>query len=270
MICTVCHHHCAMNLEETGKCKVRKNHRKENVPVKYGAVSTVCVKPVEAHSLARFCPDMNVLSISQFGCNMSCAYCSEHAASQTGPRSGCYISPIELVKKAGELVPYNTLGICFGGNEPLLNYEFVRDTCSIAKNNGLKTIVETNGCIAVSILDEIIKYVDAFAISLKGFTEEDFLLHKGSLQMVLDFISRAHLNSHIEITYMVENDPEKSLDQVEKLSIWLNGLSADIPLHLRRIEPDWHYRKSPANPDLMKRLQLIASQYLNYVYLSNV
>ena len=81
------------------------------------------------------------------------------------------VSPEELVDLALRTRPRGNIGIAFTYNEPLIGYEFVRDTARLAKAEGLKNVMVTNGTAELAVLEELSPYIDAMNIDLKGFTD---------------------------------------------------------------------------------------------------
>lgn len=53
------------------------------------------------------------------------------------------------------------IGLAFTYNEPLINYEYVRDCSILAKEEGLKNVVVTNGSVSQDILNGILPWIDA-------------------------------------------------------------------------------------------------------------
>ena len=81
------------------------------------------------------------------------------------------VSPEELVDLALRTRTRGSIGIAFTYNEPLIGYEFVRDTARLAKAEGLKNVMVTNGTAELAVLEELSPYIDAMNIDLKGFTD---------------------------------------------------------------------------------------------------
>ena len=95
------------------------------------------------------------------------------------------VTPEELVDAAIRLKPRGNIGLAFTYNEPLIGWEFVRDTGRLAHEAGLVNVLVTNGMADLPILEALAPYIDAMNIDLKGFTEhyyEDVL--GGNLDMV--------------------------------------------------------------------------------------
>jgi len=64
-------------------------------------------------------------------------------------------TPEQLVKAA---LSQNISSIAFTYNEPTVFYEFMYETALLAKNNGLKTVLVSNGYINPQPLADLIPY----------------------------------------------------------------------------------------------------------------
>ena len=134
----------------------------------YGILSGFSLDPVEKKPLYHFFPGQNILSIGSFGCNMRCDFCQNYNISQQIPDElTAETTPEKLVKTA--LGSRNNTGIAFTYNEPVISFEFMRDVSVIAKNEGLFTVMVSNGYVNNEPLNEILKFIDAFNIDLKAF-----------------------------------------------------------------------------------------------------
>ncbi|MGP1586493.1 MAG: radical SAM protein [Schwartzia sp. (in: firmicutes)] len=170
VVCPVCPHHCALADGETGRCRARAARNGAVVSLNYGRVASLCLDPVEKKPFARWRPGQFILSVGSFGCNLRCPFCQNDAISQAGaafPTTA--VSPSELARLAGELIPRGNVGVAFTYNEPLIGYEYVRDTARLLKAARLSAAVVTNGCIAPRLFGALLPLVDAFNIDLKGW-----------------------------------------------------------------------------------------------------
>ena len=113
-------------------------------------------------------------------------------------------------------------------------------------------------------------YIDAMNIDLKGdaqFYKNE--LH-GSLDLVKQTISYVYDKCHLEVTTLVIPGKNDSEAFIENEASWLSSLSKEIPLHLSRYFPRYHYELPATDVDHMKKLQKCAQKYLSWVYLGNV
>ncbi|MCR5499748.1 MAG: radical SAM protein, partial [Acetatifactor sp.] len=213
--CEVCFRKCSLSEGQTGFCGARICASGKVVAANYGRITSAALDPIEKKPLKRFMPGAKVLSVGSYGCNLRCPYCQNHEISWSKEAMGYaehaeVLSPEELVQMALELRSRGNIGIAYTYNEPLIGYEFVRDTAKLAKEAGLKNVLVTNGMASKKVLDEISPYIDAMNIDLKAFTDyfyRDYI--QGDLGMVKDFIEGAAERCHVELTTLIipgEND----------------------------------------------------------------
>ncbi len=132
-----------------------------------------------------------------------------------------YIACDVLVKKALELKPQGNIGIAFTYNEPLVGYEFVLDCAVEAHKRALKTVVVTNGYICGEPLKKLLAHIDAFNIDLKRFTPEWYARLGGDLETVQSSIRAASERCHVEITTLIVNGENDSVEEMKLLAQWL-------------------------------------------------
>lgn len=177
----------------------------------------------------------------------------------------------ELVNLALDFIPQGNIGLAFTYNEPLIGYEFLLETLKLAKQNKLKTILVTNGTINERPLLELLPYIDAMNIDLKGFTQAFYSMLGGDLEQVKRTIELSHSRVHVELTTLLishENDTE---NDIEKEAQWIASLNPEIPLHLSRFFPNHLWMDKQITPlDTLTKLERIAKQYLIHVHLGNV
>lgn len=185
-----------------------------------------------------------------------------------------YYTPQELCDLALDLRSRGNIGIAFTYNEPLVGWEFVRDTAELFHRNGMKTALVTNGMASQEILQELLPHIDAMNIDLKGFTEEfyrDFV--GGDLEMVKDFIRTAAEGCHVELTKLIIPEKNDSEEEMRRMAEWIaslrGGNGREIPLHVSRYFPRYKWT-APATPvKTVYRLAEVAREKLKYVYTGN-
>ena len=239
--CDVCMHHCELDREQTGFCRARKNTGERIIPVNYGKITSLALDPIEKKPLAMFCPGTMILSAGSFGCNLRCPFCQNHEISMAGEgeSEAAYIEPGELAARAQALRPRGNIGVAYTYNEPLVGWEYVRDTARFIRAAGMKNVIVTNASVTDPVLDEILPLTDAMNIDLKGFTDQYYAKLGGDLGTVRHFIQRAAEACHVELTTLIvpgENDSEQ---EIKELTSWVGGISSDIPLHITRFFPRW-------------------------------
>ena len=270
--CKVCHHYCKLTENQTGLCKARKNVNGNIIAVNYGEITSIALDPIEKKPLRRFHPDSMILSVGSFGCNLKCSFCQNHEISMVGKDDvkTQYVEPENLIQIALDLKSQGNIGIAYTYNEPLIGYEYVRDCAVSAKKNKLKNVVVTNGCINEEILKEILPYIDAFNIDLKGFSERFYKNIGGDFETVKNFIKTAHAESHIEITTLIIPDENDSEEEITNLSDFLASTDKEIPLHISRFFPCYKMKdKKPTDIKKVYELAKIARMKLKHVYEGN-
>lgn len=275
-ICQVCMHHCALEPGQTGLCRARKNEGGEIVCVNYGQITSLALDPIEKKPLYDFHPGSKVLSVGSFGCNLRCPFCQNHEISMADGREldPEYVLPRQLADLAlvwKEQKNAGNIGIAYTYNEPLVGWEFVRDTASLVREYGMRNVLVTNGTASQEILEELLPLIDAMNIDLKGFREEYYRKLGGDLETVKGFIARAQESCHVELTTLIVPGENDSPEDMEAQAKWIAGLRPTIPLHITRFFPRYHMRdKEATDVEQLYRLAGIAERFLDKVYVGNV
>lgn len=273
MTCTVCHHRCKLNEGQVGRCGARKNENGQSVSIGYAQVTALVLDPIEKKPLYRFHPGTRILSVGSFGCNMACPFCQNYriAEGRLGAIDTRALPPEELVRIALSLKPQGNIGVAFTYNEPMVGFDYVRDGARLAKENGLHTAVVTNGCVSQEVLETVLAYIDAFNVDLKCFTDAGYRRLGGDLEMVKTFIETAAQAAHVEVTTLVVPGLSDSEDEMRAMAAWLAAVSPELPYHISRFFPcKTMLSTPPTDPKLMRKLQSIAKEHLQYVYLGNL
>ena len=282
--CTVCFRHCDISEGATGFCKARSCKNGEVYASNYGRITSLALDPIEKKPLKRFHPGRMIISVGSYGCNLRCPFCQNSEISwddqvNRWQKSAESLSPKELADIAKECVSRGNIGVAFTYNEPLIGYEYVRDTAKLIHDMGMKNVLVTNGTATKEVYDKLADYIDAMNIDLKGFNEHYYRdVLKGDLDMVLEMIGSAVKRCHVELTTLIipgENDSEEEMRQI---STWIselkdangNTIGQNIPLHISRFFPCFHMTDRDAT-DVSKvyRLADIAREKLKYVYTGN-
>jgi pyruvate formate lyase activating enzyme len=259
---------------KTGKCGVRRNAHGQLVSEIYAKISALHYDPIEKKPLYHFHPGRTILSIGSIGCNLSCSFCQNCDISQADVSGFPWLkdySPDEILRMATNHT--GNLGIAFTYNEPSISIEYMLDVARLAKAEGLKTAMISNGFINPDPLQELIPFMDAFNIDLKAFREDFYKSHTGSrLAPVLDSLKTIHQSGkHLEITNLVI--PGLNDDRVvfAEMTDWIaTELGEFTVLHLSRYFPHHRLTTGPTPVDMLREFYTLAGQKLRYVYLGNV
>ena len=278
--CNVCFRHCNISEGQLGFCGGRMTRDGRVEAYNYGRITSLGLDPIEKKPLKRFFPGSLILSVGSFGCNLRCPFCQNHEISwsehaKVFAQTAETVSPEELVDLALRTRSRGNIGIAFTYNEPLIGYEFVRDTARLAKNEGLKNVMVTNGTAELAILAELSPYIDAMNIDLKGFTDCYYSkVLGGDRQQVITFIEAAVKTCHVELTTLIVPGENDSAEEMRELSRWVSRLrnpdGDSIPLHISRFFPRFHMQDRKATDvRIIRHLAKIAGEALEHVYTGN-
>ncbi len=272
-ICQVCPHHCRLPEGAYGRCRARKNDGGTVVCSSYGKLTSIALDPIEKKPLAYFRPGSRILSVGSFGCNMACPFCQNFEIADAGEadmRRLYDVSPAELCELAKEACDQGNIGVAFTYNEALTAYEYIRDTARLVHDAGMCNVLVTNGMAEPWVLEEILPYIDAMNIDLKGFRPEIYKYLGGDLDTVKSFIMTAAKKCHVELTTLIVPGMNDDPRDMEREAAWIAGISPDLPLHITRYFPR-HKLQTPATDiTVLQQLQDIAGRSLNRVRLGNV
>ena len=276
--CTVCPHRCLLSEGQTGLCRARGMRNGEIVPLNYGVVSSLALDPIEKKPLARFHPGSVILSVGSYGCNLRCPFCQNWEISATGgdpaERENSFLPPEALADLAQKLRGRGNIGVAFTYNEPLVCWEYVRDTAELLRERELKVVLVTNGCVSAEIADKVLPLVDALNIDLKCFRAETYeKLLGGDLETVKRVIAKAAGCCHVELTTLVVPGMNDSEEEIRALTEWVASLPGgeEIPLHLTRFFPRYQMTDRQATGrESVLRLVSLAGERLRWVYPGNM
>lgn len=274
ILCTLCSHHCVIREGKTGICKVRRNAGGKLMADTYGKLSAIHFDPIEKKPLYHFHPGKTILSLGSVGCNMKCQCCQNWQISQSAAIDfpGKDITdPANLIELARSRK--QNIGIAYTYNEPTVWFEFMLDTAKQVRAAKLKNVIVSNGYMAVEPLQELIRFMDAFNIDLKSFSEAFYRKYTGArldpVLQTLKEIRRAGL--HLEVTYLVIPTLNDSEEQFRDMISWINlELGKNTVLHLSRYHPDYKMNIGPTTQESLERLYNIAREKLWYIYVGNL
>lgn len=275
-VCKVCFRHCDIEEGALGACKARTCLDGVVVAANYGRVTALALDPIEKKPLARFCPGSKILSYGSYGCNLFCPFCQNYDISRTDGsefEAEDKLTPEALADIAYKFRNRGNIGVAYTYNEPLVSYEFVRDTARLVKEKGMKNVLVTNGTAELPVLEEILPFIDAMNVDIKSMSEKTYRdVLKGDLATTKAFIERAVKDCHVELTMLIVTDMNDSEEEMRELVDWISGLEGgkEIPLHISRFFPRYKMTDRPATDvDKIYRLADIAGDRLKYVYTGN-
>jgi len=266
---------CIIQPGQSGECRVRINIDGVLRTVVYGyPCSLYPYDPVEKKPLFHFLPGTRIFSVATVGCNLHCKNCQNWEISQANPEeSQAYVcSPEKLVELAKE---HKCPCLAYTYSDPIIYYEYTYDTAKLAKNAGIRNVLVTAGYINEQPWKQLLKYIDAANIDLKGITDEFYReVCSATLKPVQNALVAAKASGvHVEVTNLVIPTLNDKAEQIRELSRWVKAnMGDDTPLHFSAFTPKYKMRHlPPTSPQILETARDIAkSEGLSYVYIGNV
>ena len=273
--CTTCPHTCCLGEGFYGLCRSRCSRDDEVIAEGYGRITSLALDPIEKKPISCWRGGTTVLSLGSYGCNMRCPFCQNASIAQVGSDEVDWrvVSPGEIVETALGLSARRCIGIAYTYNEPLINWEFLRDTGRMAHEEGLVNVLVSNGMATEQVVREVAPLIDAANIDLKCFTDEGYRSLGGDLataKRTIELLAEIP-TCHLEVTTLVVPGLSDDEEQIEAMSLWLASLDPSIPYHLTRFFPQHRMTDvAPTPRATLEHLKTIAERHLETVLLGNV
>jgi pyruvate formate lyase activating enzyme len=271
--CIVCPRMCVLKPGQRGFCGTKENRDGAIENLIYGQLSAIAVDPIEKKPLAHFYPGSLSLSISSVGCSFTCPWCQNWHLSTAKPDTGLKRVPPEYVVDMAHRQECTSISYTY--NEPLINLDYVEDISRLARQEGVKNVLVTNGYVSEQALARVVDVIDAANVDWKGFTEEFYRKHcSADLQSVLDATVEMHRKSvHVEVTFLIIPETNDGKAEARKMARYLvDKMGPDVPLHLSRFYPQYKFEHLPPTPveTLLRARDIAKEEGVNYVYVGNV
>lgn len=272
--CGLCPRRCVLGPGQRGFCTVRVNKDGDLYTLGYGNPVAVHLDPIEKKPFFNVMPGADTFSIAVAGCNMRCLFCQNWQISQSRPdEETAYDLPPERVVE--EAIRLNAPFIIYTYTEPTVFYEYMLDISRLARTRGLRNGMHTCGYINREPLEELLKYMDAVNVDLKGF-DPDFYRRMGSmaeLEPVLETLKTIK-NSGVwlEITNLVIPGQNDGPAEIRSMCRWIKtNLGDGVPLHFSRFLPSFRLQNLPPTPleKLEEASRIAKEEGLKYVYIGN-
>ncbi|MCG3216137.1 MAG: AmmeMemoRadiSam system radical SAM enzyme [Candidatus Heimdallarchaeota archaeon] len=272
--CHLCPHECELMIGDKGKCLSRMNISGKLYSLTYG-YAEMKIDLIEKQYVYHFYPNARVQTFSTYNCNIDCDYCPspEKANIESEKISGKRFAPDQAVMFG---MASGTKAICFGEAEPLVSFEWVRDTAKLAKERGMKVLVRTNGFFNEAPILELLDYIDAITVNIKATSEESYLAlcKGGSFEHVKRIVKIIHEKEKLlELTILIHEDLNNTEENALELASWMaSELGPEVPLHLARLKPSHRTKHlQPTSKELLERAYVSAKDKgLQFVYIDDV
>ena len=177
--CGLCRHFCRLEPGRRGKCGVRACAEDESgmrmLTLVGDGVAAWHNDPVEKKPLYHYLPGSTTFSFGAAGCNFDCAWCQNgeisRAPAETGRIPAVPASPEALIRAA---LAARCASVAFTYTEPTVFYELLAATADLAKQEGLGTILVSNGYQSPACLNSLGPRIKAANIDLKAFRDATY------------------------------------------------------------------------------------------------
>jgi len=259
---------------QSGECRVRINIDGVLRTVVYGYPCSIHIDPIEKKPLFHFLPGSKILSLATVGCNLHCRNCQNWEISQANPEdSRAMLCP---PKKLVELTKhYGCPSLAYTYTDPIIFYEYTYDTAKLARSANIRNALVTAGYINEQPWKQLLEYVDAANIDLKGITDDFYRrVCLGTLKPVQEALVLARESGILlEVTNLIIPTLNDKPEQIRELARWVKAnLGRETPLHFSRFFPRYKMRHLP--PTSLKTLdmarEIAIDEGLDYVYIGNI
>ena len=273
--CLLCPRNCVILPGKLGNCNARKNIDGTLYALGYNRFTSVHDDPIEKKPIYHYKPGSYTMSFGTAGCNLHCDMCQNWSISQISAESNNLIEitsehALNLARK------YNCETIAYTYNEPLINFEWIRDTGTLAHENGIGNILVSNGLINEEPLKELIPVIDAANIDIKAFTVDFYkeVAHFPGLEQIKANVLTLWENKvHIELTMLLIPEYNDNPDEIKQFAEWVRDTMNDrVPVHFSRFYPHYKMQHVPPTPveTILKAKKIAEDVGLKYVFTGNL
>lgn len=272
--CKLCPHQCVLGENDRGFCRVRAVKNGALHTLVYGNACSANLDPMEKKPLYHFLPGRPILSIATAGCNLRCRNCQNWQISQAKPDEIPHgdLPPERVVEIAtARRIP----AIAYTYSEPIIYYEYARDTCALAREKGIRNVLVTAGYINPKPLRELCKVADAANVDLKSFDDRTYRTLNGArlapILRTLEIMREEGV--WVEIARLVVPHYADDLDDIKRMCAWIvEALGPDVPLHFSRFHGAYQLeRLAPTPVATLDAAEKIARECgIHHVYVGNV
>ncbi len=272
--CELCPRMCRLEPGQAGDCRIRVNVDGRLVALTHGFPAALHVDPMEKKPLFHFLPGARVFSLATVGCNLHCLHCQNWELSQAAPDEvPAYDLPPEGVAMVAlrERCP----AVAYTYSEPLVYYEYTRDSSRACRAEGIRNVLVTAGYINPEPMRALCADIDAAIIDVKAMSDRVYReTCGGTLQPVLDTLRIAHEEGvWVEVLNLVIPTVNDDPAMIDDLVLFVRDeLGPGVPLHFTAFHPDYKLRNLPRTPrrTLLDARERARAAGLFHVYVGNV
>ena len=272
--CDLCPWRCSIEASQVGHCGTRRNDAGRMTALNYAKVCVSAVDPIEKKPVFHYQPGARLLSLGTFGCNLDCGNCQNSSLARMTASEAPYelMDPEMVIAQAKEK---GVQGVAFTYNEPVVWIEYILDVAAKARENGMFTLINTNGYIEPWAGDDLFENIEVANIDIKSMHDSFYRSQCGGrLKPVKESCNNAlDADVHLELTYLMIPGMNDSENEVGRFCEWVaDELGVDIPVHFFRFQPSYRMANLPAETEerLLMAYELAKDIGLDFVYFGGV
>jgi pyruvate formate lyase activating enzyme len=272
--CDLCPHACRMAPGERGRCQVRENRGGRGYTLAHGNPCVVQLEPVERKPFFHVVPGSRSFSVATAGCNLECGFCEVWDTAQVAPEDvhAYDLPPEAIVEKAGESGA-RSVAHTFG--EPVVFFEYMEAIATLARREGLLSLMHSAGFINPDPLERLCRVMDAANVDLKSFDAGFYRrVCGGELEPVLETLKTLRTaGTHLEVTNILIPTLNDDMEMVRRMCEWIAvELGPETPIHFSRFYPLYKLANLPPTPVSTLNAARAAAMAagLRYVYVAKV
>lgn len=155
-------------------------------------------------------------------CNLRCKFC--HNPETWVMKNENYTSE-EIVDRVLRNKPYykNNGGVTFSGGEPLLQYEFLLETCKKLKQENIHIAIDTAG-VGNGDYQELLQTIDLVLLDIKHITKEGYIdiTQTDNIDKFNDFVEQLNkTNVEVWIRQVIIPDVNDNIEYMNTLATYI-------------------------------------------------
>ncbi len=272
--CMLCPRECVISEGDRGFCSTRENRDGTLYSLVYGRVAAFNVDPIEKKPFFHVSPGALTFSLATAGCNMWCTFCQNHHLSQSTPEEvrSMDTTPEQVAREARSS---GSKVIAYTYNEPTVFNEFAVDCARAGLEEGVRSVVVSNGYINKEPLERLSEVIAAYKVDFKAFSKSFYReVTGGERDHVLNTIKRLKkLGVWTELVHLTIPTLNDGDDDFSAMADWLmTEIGPDIPVHFTRFHPTYQLTDLPVTPvsTLERARDILMERGMHYVYVGNV
>jgi pyruvate formate lyase activating enzyme len=279
--CHICARHCFLPEGKTCFCRTHINKGGKLYATNFNKLAILQKDHIENGPFHHFRPQSCTMTMATAGCMLRCLYCQNWEIAQalpTDPRVACMpVDAQEAMKRIkilpGEGEPADTVMFTF--TEPVAFHEYMMSVAERAIEHKLHRVCVSSGYWGPPALKDVIKVIEAFCVTLKGFTEQFYVnVTAAHLKPVMDnLVTIRESGKWLEVPILLVPGFNDDMDIVKQQVKWIkDNLGADTPVHFARFDPKWRLANLPRTPQkvLEDARKMTMDMGLKFVYNANL